>query len=86
MKENIRSPSHPQHRVFMLIRQKNKIESLFPHPSEYLYDAMPHIQGAPPKINHPYNNYNPIGMPKKSNLFTSTNVTLVDQLNTQFKI
>ena len=72
--------------VSLLIRHKKKIESLFPHPSEYLYNVRPHIQGDPPKTINPHLNSNPLGMPKKSNLFTSTNATLVDQLNTQFKI
>ena len=70
----------------MLIRHKNKKESLFAHPFEYLYDAIPHIQGAPPKTNHPHSNYNPLEMPKKSSLFTSANVVRGDQLNTQFEI
>ena len=70
----------------MLIKQKKKIESLVPHPFEYLYDAIPWIEGDPPETNHPHNNYNPLGMPKKSNLFTSTNVAPRDQLNTQFEI
>ena len=88
MKENIRSQRspHPLYRVSLLIRHKKKTESLFPHLSEYLYDARPHIQGAPPETNHPDNNYNLLGMPKQSNLFTSTNVALGDQLNTQFEI
>ena len=55
---------------------------MFPHPSKYLYDARPHIQGAPPKKNHPHKNYNSLGMPKKCNLFTSANVAPGDQLNT----
>ena len=32
------------------------------------------------------NNYSPLGMPKKSSLFNSTNVTPGDQLNKQFEI
>ena len=86
MKGKFRSPPHPLQRVYILIRHKKKTKSLFAHPSEYLYDARPGIQGAPPKTNHPHNNYNPLEMPKKSNLFTSTNDTPGDQLNTQFKI
>ena len=56
-----------------LIIHKKKIESLFPHPSEYLYNARARIQGAPPKTN-PHKNYNLLEMPKKSSLFTSVNV------------
>ena len=49
LKENIRLPPHPQHMVSLLIKHKKKIESLIPHPSEYLYNLIPCIQGAPPK-------------------------------------
>jgi hypothetical protein len=72
--------------VSLLIRHKKKTEPLFPHLSEYLYNARPRIQGAHPETNHPDNNYNPLGVPKKSSLFTSTNVAPGDQLNTQFEI
>ena len=70
----------------LLIRHKKKKKSFFPHLSKYLYDARPCIQGAHPATNHQDNNYNPLRMPKKSNLFTSTNVAPGDQLNTQFEI
>ena len=88
LKENIRSqrPPHPLHRVPLLIRHRKKTEPLFLHLSEYLYNAMPRIQGDHLETNHPDNNYNPLGMPKKSSLFTSTNVEPGDQLNTQFEI
>ena len=86
MKGNIILPPHPKNMVSMLIKHNNTIDSLFPHPSKYLYDARPCIEGVPPKTNHPHNNYSHIDMPKKSNLFTSTNVAPGDQLNTQFEI
>ena len=56
------------------------------HLSEDLYEARPRIQGSHLKTNHPHNNYNPLGIPKKSSLFTSTNVAPGDRLNTQFEI
>ena len=77
---------HPLHRVSLLIRHKKKTEPLFPHLSEYLYDARPRIQGAHLETNHPYNNYNLLGMSKKGSLFTSANVAPGDQINTQFEI
>ena len=88
MKETIipQGPLHPLHRVSLLIKHMKKIESLFPHLSEYLYDARPRIQGAHPETNHPYNNCSPLGMSKKGSLFTSANVAPGDQLNTQFEI
>ena len=60
--------------ISILIIHKKKTESLFPHLSKYLYDSRPGIQGAHPETNHPDNNYSPLGMAKKSSLFTSTNV------------
>ena len=66
----------------MLIRHKKKIEPLFPHISEYLYNARPCIQGAHPETNHPYNNYILLGMSKKGSLFTAANVAPGDKLNT----
>ena len=79
-------PPHPLHRVSLLIRHKKKIEPLFPHLSEYLYNAWPCIQGAHPERNHPYNNYSLLRMSKKGSLFTSANVAPRDQLNTQLEI
>ena len=70
----------------MPIRHTKKKKSLFPHPSDYLYNARPCIQGAPPEANLPYNNYNLLRMSKKGSLFTSANVAAGDQLNTQFEI
>ena len=72
--------------VSMLIKHKKKTKSLFPQPSEYLYDARSRIQGAHPKTNNPYNNYSPLRMSKKGSLFTLENVTPRDQLNTNFEI
>ena len=54
--------------------------------SGMVFRAIRREEGVPLKTNHPHNNYNPLGMPKKSNLFTSTNVAPEDQLNTQFEI
>ena len=70
------------HRVSLLIRHKKKIDPLFSHLSEYLYNARSCIKGAHLETNHPYKNYSPLKMSKKGSLFTSANVALGDNLTT----